>query len=684
MKASYNWLKEFVDFTLSPDELGHTLTMAGLEVEAAEEEDGDTIFDIGVTPNRPDWLSIRGIAREISAILEIPLNDISVNIEQEEGEGPVVEIKNPKLCPRYASRVITGVKPGPSPDWLSKRLESCGIRSASNIVDVTNYILLELGQPMHAFDLDRLAGGKIGVKQAGETCTFMTLDEEERTLTKDMLLIWDAEQPVAVAGVMGGYNTEVSDSTTNILLESAYFNPSSVRKTSKTLNHSTEASYRFERGIDKEAAVFALDRAAQIITEVAGGKISALTDNYPEPFRSRQVSVSLDKINSTIGVDIEESFVEKAMKGLGCTVERAGEMFHVTPPSFREDIQRDIDIIEEVARLYGYDNIPSTMPVMQMSAVPQHRTQELIKSLKCSMVQAGFSEAINYSFMNPDTLDKLNLPSDDRRRDLVYVRNPLRKEDSAMRTSLIPALLHNVSLNLNRGEKMLRFFEVSSVFLSTDRKLPEEIVQMAAVFHKAEVSSVWGSKHEGFYDLKGALENIFSNLKIARYQLVRGTAGTEPYLHPGKSCSIMIDNKKAGSMGVLHPAVSEAFDIRGDITIAEMNSIDTLLTATPAGTAYAPLPKYPYVERDAALVVNDDIAVSAVREEILGIESDIIESVNLFDIYKGKPIPADKKSLAFSIRFRSRERTLKDSEVDSVHEKIVDRLKQIFSAELRG
>jgi phenylalanyl-tRNA synthetase beta chain len=682
MKASYNWLKDFVDINIPSRELAHMLTMAGFEVEAVEETEDDVIFDIGITPNRPDCLSIRGIAREISAILEVPLKDISVIIDKEEGEGPVVVINNPELCPRYSSRIVSGVKPGPSPEWLSKRLESCGIRSNINIVDITNYLLLEIGQPMHAFDLDKLAGKKIIVRVAGDTDTFTTLDDEDRRLSKEMLLIWDAEKPVAIAGVMGGQNTEVTSETVNILLESAYFNPSSVRRTSKSLNLSSESSYRFERGVDQEAVTFALDRAAQMIAEIGGGKITSRADVYPVPYAPRKIAVALNKISSVIGVDIEEPFIKKTLRNLGFTVKGEGEVITVTSPSYRNDVERDIDIIEEVARLYGYDKIPATLPEMQMSPAPEHKTQELIKTLKDSMVKSGFSEVINFSFMNPESLNKLNLPLDDIRRNFINIRNPLRKEDSVMRTTLVPALLNNISMNLNRGEKTLSFFEISSVFLPSTRKLPDETIQIAAVYHKGPISSIWQNKHDAFYDLKGAIENIFVKLNIPGVSFIKDSvSGT--YLHPGKSGAIIINNEKVGHIGILHPIVAEAFDIKGDITVAEIYDVSEILKAIPSKITYASLPRYPYIERDVALVVNDDVTVLDVKEEILSVKSDILESVNLFDIYKGKPMPKDKKSLAFSIRYRSASRTLTDHEVDKLHSEIIGRLQINLNAELR-
>jgi len=684
MKASYNWLKEFVPVDHPPRELAHILTMAGFEVEAIEQVDDDTIFDIGITPNRPDCLSIRGIARELSAVLKIPFKDIQPEINNAEGAGPEVEIIDGALCQRYSSRLVTGVRTGPSPEWLSKRLEAHGIRSTSNIVDITNYVLLEFGQPLHAFDLDKLAGKKIVVKKAGDQNTFSTLDGVERSLGKDMLLIWDAERPVAIAGVMGGRNTEVSDSTVNILLESAYFTPSSVRRTSKTLTLSTESSYRFERGVDTSAVTTALDRAARLIAGISGGTISQMTDNCIEPFKPQKINFTMKKVRSYIGADIEEPFVINTLESLGFKIDGAGEGMTAVPPSFRNDVSRDVDIIEEIARIYGYDNIPSTLPVMQMTAAPVHRTRSLIATIKNSFTASGFSEVINYSFMNPESLDSLLIPADDIRRKVISIRNPLRKEEESMRTSLVPALLNNISLNLNRGELSLRFFEVSKVFLPADGKLPGEVIQVAAVHHKDSDSAVWQTDHDGFYDLKGILENLFQVLKIRDYFFDHQNYPLEPYLHPGKSCSIIASGQRIGVIGTLHPSVSAAFELKGSLNILEIFGLDSMVESAGAKTVFIPLPKYPYTERDVAIVVDDAVMVSSVQKEILSVNSDIIESVKLFDIYTGKPIPKGKKSLAFSIRFRSADKTLMDAEVDDLHARIIRKLQENLDAELRS
>lgn len=684
MRASLNWLKEFVDFSLTPEELSHALTMAGLEVEGTEELENDILFDIGITPNRPDCLSIKGIAREISAITGLPLKDTPTKIENEYGEGPVIEINAPQLCPRYASRVIYGVKIAQTPEWIAKRLESHGIRTTCNIVDITNYVLLELGHPLHAFDLDKLSGGKIIVELPVSTIKFQTLDGEDRTLSKEALLIWDAEKPVAIAGIMGGLTSEVTSNTVNILLESAYFNPVSIRRSSKALNLTTESSYRFERGTDINGITNSLDRAAQLIAELAGGNITKITDIYPEPFTTGSIKVKHEKINSVIGIEIDKARVQQLLKSLRIKSKREGAVFIVTPPGFRRDLQSDIDIIEEIVRLYGYDNIPITLPSIKMHPVPDNRKRRVIKTIRSSMVKSGFSEAVNLSFLNPLHLDKLNIASDDKRRNIITIKNPLKKEEGILRTTLVPALLGNAVLNINRGEKALSLFEISKVFFSSGQKLPDEVMQMAAVYCKDRSASLWQEKHDGFFDMKGAVENLMCELKIRNYSFVQEKSSTEPYLHPGKSCSIIIDGGRIGSIGALYPTVAQNFDLAGDIIFLEISDLDKLVEAVPQSVRYTPLPKYPYIERDISIVVLKSTTAAALYSIILKTSSDIIESVKLFDIYTGKQISSKKKSLSFSIRYRAVNRTLTDSEVDTLHSKILKRLETEANAELRS
>jgi phenylalanyl-tRNA synthetase beta chain len=696
MKASIKWLKEFVDFTLSPQELAHALTMAGFEVEGMipnSRDEDDTVLVINITPNRPDCLSIAGIAREISAILKIPFRDCKLSVKKEDGQGPRIEIKDQELCSRYASRIIRGVRVGPSPSWLSKRLESHGFRPANNIVDITNYVLLEMGHPLHAFDMDKLSGNRIVVKTAGSADKFITLDNEERILSREMLLIWDAEKPVAIAGVMGGLNSEVTDSTVNILLESAYFDPISVRRTSKAVNLTTESTYRFERGTDINRLVHALDRAAQLIIDTAGGTTTKITDLLVKNFIPQSIPVKLKKINDVLGIKVSQADVQEILTSLQIDNRAAGEGITVTPPSFRQDIRRDVDVIEEIARIWGYGKIPAITPTARMQAAGKSDRWNFTKTVKELMIKAGYSEAINYSFLNPADLDKLKLTADDRRRSLIKIRNPLRKEEEALRTTLIPALLDNIRLNISRGEKSLRLFEIAAVFLPSGHKLPDEKMKLAAVYLKDKKGSLWEDGHDGFYDLKGALENLLLGLRIKNYSFSlqgesagAGTQGfplDEPYLHPGKSCFINAGGKIIGILGILHPDAADRFDVVQEISILELD-IDSLSELIQLDIQYQALPKYPYIERDIAVTVHENITAAALENAIREINSGMIESVRLFDIYTGKSIPKGKKSLAFSIRYRAGDRTLVDDEINELHSMILKHLESTLNAELRS
>ncbi len=686
MKASIKWLKEFVDFSLSPAEMANALTMAGLEVENIipnSEDEGDSILEISVAPNRPDCLSITGIAREISAILRIPLKDKTVIVKEEDGAGPKIEIKDTNLCSRYSSRIINGVKVKPSPGWILKRLESHGIRPVNNIVDITNYVLLEIGHPLHAFDLDKLDGNSITVKTAGSVEKFITLDSDERAINGKMLLIWDAKKPVAIAGVMGGLETEVTESTVNILLESACFDPLSIRRTSKALNLSTESSYRFERGTDIERLVSALDRAAQLVTEIAGGKSTKISDAYTKPFCSGNITITLGKINTILGTEITPHMAQEMLTGLEIETRIDGNSITVTPPSFRLDIQMDMDVIEEIARLYGYDKFPSTLPTVRMQPISKNIRWNIVKNVKDLMRKSGYSEVINYSFLNPSVLDKLRISREDPRRNLIKIRNPLKIEEESLRTTLIPAMLDNIRLNINRGEKFVSFFEISSVFFPSGQKLPDEVLKMAAVCLQDTGSYLWKDRHDGFYDLKGALENFFIELRIKNYSFMQEPSSSEPYLHPGKSCVIKLDSQIIGVMGTLHPAVAQDFDINQDVNLLELD-IDLLMPYIPEKTTFSSLPKYPYIERDIAVIVSQDITAAEAESVIRSINSDMIETVKLFDVYTGKPVPQGKKSLAFAIRYRAGDRTLTDTEVNQVHSKILNELEISLKAELRG
>jgi len=684
MRVSLNWLKEFVDLSISPRDLSNILTMAGLEVEGTEERDGDMILDVSVTPNRPDCLSIIGIARELSAVLQIPIRYPAISVPEDGIAPPSIEIMDTDLCHRYVSRMIYGVKVGESPEWLIKRLESLGIRSVNNIVDITNYVLLEMGHPLHAFDLERLEGKRVIVKRAGTVSRFHTLDGIERLLDKEILMIWDSIKPVAIAGIMGGMNSEITPFTTNILLESAYFEPTSIRRASRSLNLVTEASYRFERGADIDITVKALDRATFLIKEMAGGRVSGVSDNYPVRFKPYEVCVEFKKINALLGIDIDMPSVEAILKRLGFSYKRVGEGFVVVPPSYRRDIQRDVDVIEEVGRLHGYEKIPSSPPVIKIRRFAARDNTLAVNMIKEGMIKSGFTEVINPSFMNPSSLDGLNISHDDNRRKGVRIKNPLKKEDACLRTTLIPSLLNTALLNQSRGERSFRFFEVSRVFFDRGDKLPEEIIQMAGIHCKSSTPSIWQRHYEGFYDTKGAIENLFTSFKIKDYSFEDNCLSVEPYLHPAKSCMIRIDKRIIGSIGVLHPSVASLYELKGDISIFEITNLKALMESIPSSLRFKPLPRYPYIERDISIMVDKGVTFSQIKRIILDINTELIESIELFDIYTGSPIPREKKSIAFTMRYRASDRTLTDEEIADIHSEVINRLKESIGAELRG
>ncbi|MBI4822757.1 MAG: phenylalanine--tRNA ligase subunit beta [Nitrospirae bacterium] len=685
MLISLEWLKEFISLNIDPHEIAHILTMAGLEVEAIEAVDADYVFEVNVTPNRPDCLSIHGIARELSAITGRPIMFPESDIKESRRFGTVCEfdiaIKDVLLCKRYAGRVIRDVTVSASPDWLKRRLEKCGLRHINNVVDITNYVLLELGHPLHAFDLDTLRGGIINVSIAHKGQSIVTLDGVQRKLPEESLLIWDKEMPVAIAGIMGGKDTEVTSSTKNIFLESAWFEPSSVRRTSKTLGLSSESSYRFERGADIEMIETALNRATFLISKLTGGQIQRKIDVYPERFIPKEIMVNCDKVNRVLGVEIPLHEMAEILKRLNLTIKEDKKHLKITPPSYRLDIERDSDVIEEIARLYGYQRIPSSLPKSLIGGKGVDRKSQLIAKLKQALRMFGFNEAINYSFMNSQYLDTLNIPLDDIKQRAVKIKNPLRKEDSLLRTTLIPSLIENLIHNLSHGIRYVSMFEMSVVFEDTAEALPHEPLHLSGIYYKEKTPSLWKDVAEDFYHVKGALESIFEELKIKGYSFL---PSTEPFLHGGKSADVLLMNEKIGFIGALSPDVVEKLNIKpkADLIVFELN-MDKLFALVSETVSYEPIPRFPCIERDIALVVDDLLRAGDIEHLIKTYPSEFIEEVSVFDSYKGRNIPDGKKSLAFSIRYRAKDKTLKDEEVENIHQSLVNYLIQKTGGGLR-
>ena len=685
MRVSFDWLKEFVDIQASPDELAHRLTMAGLEIEGMETVGNDIVFEVNVTPNRPDCLSIIGVAREVAALFGMQLKMPDIEVKGAPSASVVtVEILDPGLCNRYTGRSITGVSVCDSPQWLKDRLEKCGIRSLNNnIVDITNYVLLELGHPLHAFDADKLFGGRIRVARAGEDKSIRTLDGTERKLSPEMLLIWDGRDPVAVAGVMGGEGSSVTAATRNIFLESAYFAPASIRRTSKALGLKTESSYRFERGTDIVFLEKAMNRAALLMQQTGGGRIHEIVDVYPERYVQNSVEVSYDRVNTLLGTALGKSEILETLGRVGIATEDRGEMFMAFPPAYRRDVREYYDIVEEVARIYGYNNIPVRTPKTMLSDGILNRREIDIGRIKDSVRKTGFTEVINYSFMNGADLDLLSISGDDFRRSHISVRNPLRQEDSLMRTTLIPSLLNNFLYNLSRGIRDIRLFEVAKVFINVGGQLPKEELMLGGIIFRENLPSLWKEDAASFFLAKGTLDALFSEMKIKGYSF---TPSREVFLHKGKSADVMLNGAVTGFIGELAPAVVERLDLKinkPEIVTLELN-LERLLACVPERMTYVQIPKYPAVERDIAIILDDGITSAEVTLELAGYRSGFIEKVELFDHYKGKNIPEGRKSLAFRITYRAADRTLTDSEVEEVHGGLVGYILQKTGGELRA
>lgn len=707
MRVSLEWLREYIDIEISAEEIANVLTYIGHEVEAIERHEDDFVLEVNITPNRPDCLSIFGIAREISAYLKKPLIFPKIQISDKEFEDIdfKVEILDPHLCNRYTGRIIKGVTIAPSPQWMTRRLEKCGLRAINNIVDITNYVLLELGHPLHAFDLETLRGKciRIGTPKTNKitktsSTTIRTLDGIERTIPQEGLLIWDAEEPVAIAGIMGGLDTEVKNTTVNIFLESAYFNPLSIRRTSKVLGLKTESSYRFERGTDIEMLEKALDRAAFLMKEIAGGDVYCKIDVYPLRFSPKTITLRYDKVNSILGLNLSKEYISETIESLGFKIYKNEESMDVIPPSYRVDVNREIDLIEEVARLYGYDKIPSELPKAQIGFEDANERIEIYKNnvketVRASCLKKGFNEVINYSFMGSGDLDLLRIPDDDERRKLVKILNPLRIEDSFMRTTLIPSLVKNIEYNLAHGNRDLRLFEISKIYINReitgdidiqkDSKLPEERTHVAAIYYKEEkAKTLYKDEVHEFYHIKGLIEAILEELKINNYLFVRST---EKFLHPGQSADLLIDNSKTGFVGTLAPFVFDNLEIRvykPRIVVFELN-LDKLIEYSKKDIIYKQISKYPYIERDTAIIVDSTLEVSTIKAFITQYKTDLIESFYIFDVYQGKNIPHGKKSIAFNVRYRAFDRTLTDEEVDHLHSAIVNYILDRTNGQIR-
>ncbi|MEA3465984.1 MAG: phenylalanine--tRNA ligase subunit beta [Thermodesulfobacteriota bacterium] len=805
MIVTYNWLKEFVDFDLSADQLSHQLTMAGLEVDfmemlgagldsvivaqldsvephpdadrltlcqvntgmevipvvcgATNHKSGDLIalaqvgtvlpgnfkikkskirgavsqgmlcsetelglaeesagimilphglelgsavfdalglkdvrFEIGLTPNRADCLSVAGVAREVAAIvgkkMQLPSGDTITEASTTIDSETSVTIDDADGCLRYMARLIKGVTIAPSPDWLVQRLESIGMRSINNVVDVTNYVLMELGHPLHAFDYQQLRGKKIVVKRATEGEEFVTLDEQTRQLQAGDIVICDAEGSIALAGIMGGGNSEIQDTTVDILLESAYFDPISIRRTSKRLGIHSEASHRFERGADIDIVPVALERAISLIQQVAGGSVAkGVIDTYPKQLVKRQVSITPARTNALLGLDLSLERIEEMLNSIELVTQQVvldGQFALMTTiPMSRHDLEREVDLIEEIARLNGYDNIPVTMPVSRVVRRLKDDSQTITHALRNTMVAEGFNEIINYSFVSPLVWDKIGLTDDDPRRVNIKVLNPLTEEQSVMRTSLLPAMLETITGNLSYRSQNLSLFELRPIFTVVEGAIqPTESLRLCAAITGRKERDGWSQSDDtvDFYDLKGTIESVFQLLHLSEFRVE--TNGEQPYLHPGKSCRLYCGKLFLGEMGELHPQIQENYDIDQPVYVVDLD-VAALLRTKKGEKSFEPISRFPDGYRDSALLFDDNVNAQQLFDVLSKVKVKNLDDVTLFDMYSGEGVSEGKKSLAIRARYRSMDKTLTDDEINAMHAKIVKSLQKNLGAVIR-
>ena len=651
----------------------------------------DTILEIGITPNRADCLSFIGIAREVAAIQQTALSCPETEIA--EGGGDInrmtsVQILAPEYCNRYAARILTDVTVCPSPHWLQDRLTSVGIRPVNNVVDITNFVMLETGQPLHAFDFDHLAEHRIVVRTAVAGEQFTTLDHKERTLTADTLMICDGEKPVAIAGVMGGFNSEIDLSTRTVLIESACFNPSSIRKTSKFFGLSTDASHRFERGVDPEGTVLALNRAAALMCDICGGTcIGGYIDERPVIAERPPLALSVSSTNNLLGTRIGPEDMDRMLRSIGFVVEPFDQdNRRVFSPSFRVDISRPVDLVEEIARLSGYEHIPVTFPVISEKSSHQAlRTQRQRELMLKWMTGFGFSEIITYSFVHPQTSQYLRLKTGDPGTSPVRILNPLTEDQGVMRTSLVPGLLDTLHRNITQQSRNLKLFEMGRIFISNGQdNLPNEIEMLAGAWTGSRLDRPsWYAKDTAcdYYDLKGAVESLLAALHIKHSVFSRHSTLSSPYLKPGYASSILWGHLVLGSIGQVHPETLDNYSIKQPVFIFEID-VEKLFSATEEIYQTFEIPRFPSVMRDLTLIIPQVTESTSLIQHIQQLNIPLVEQIFLFDVFEGGHLPPHKKSVSFRLIYRSADETLEDEAVNVLHKNISDRLLQEFGATL--
>ena len=686
MDISYNWLKDLVETNLSPPDLAVELTKVGLAVEVIHEKGDDFIFDIDLTSNRSDCLSHLGIAREITAITNGGFQRPKIKDQNPQTENQnLVTIEDADLCQRFTARIIRNVKVAPSPDWLKKRLEAVGERVINNIADITNYVMLELGQPMHAFDLNKLAENRIVVRRARRGETITTLDEVERKLDETMLAICDAEKPVAVAGVMGGLDSSISDKTTDVLIEVAYFKPENIRQTSRKLNLSTEASYRFERGVDIENLIRASNRAAELICELAGGEAGEFVDVYPTKFvpneiESKDIQTAVKRLT---GLEVEKEEISRILNALG--IMQKSETVYLSP-SWRHDIAIEEDLVEEVARIYGYDKIAEELP--PSSSAGEYQPNEMRKlHLRQTLANAGFDEAISYSFIDTKNDEKFdlipNFVDENLGEKFISLKDSIIEGSTRMRPSLLSGLLDAVRANFNHQRRDVKLFELGKVFSASTKEndLPNERELFALVLTGNETlqNKAMPLREYNFFDAKGALEIAADALNVPALEF---NAANARHLQKGQSAEILLNGEKVGTIGRLSDDIAQNYKFKQPVFVAEVD-LENILQAKEQDILYKPLPIFPSIVRDVSLLAKRNVSFADVKNAIEAENFELLRKIEFVDVYEGKGMADDERSMTIRLAYRSDERTLLEEEIEKIHAQILQNLEEKLNAKQR-
>lgn len=651
----------------------------------------DVVLEFELTANRADCFSVFGLVREIAAITgnKPHFPEIKVNEDDNTKLNDIfsVEIADPDLCSRFSTRMLKNVKIGPSPEWMQQRLEGAGIRSINNVVDVTNFVMIELGHPMHAYDYDKITGKKLIARRAIEGEELHTLDDTSRKAKGEMLVIADSEKAAGLAGIMGGFETEITDTTTTVVLESADFYGPCIRRTARACGLSSEASGRFERGVDSETTIKALDRAAQLLQEMGACTVcEGIVDVYPNPKQANYVTFTPEQINNHLGTNIAKNVMLNIITSVGFDVTKdENDEITVKVPSWRNDVTCMADISEEIARLHGFDKIKSTLPNGVSMQGTQSAKQTFIDKVKTSLSSQGLYETISFALTNEETFNKLNIPQDSPLRKAVPIMNPLSDEYPLVRTTLLSSIFDNLARNLARKNDDVALFEVGSVFFPKAlpvTELPDEVVKIAGAITGRRNAQGWNQTNDmvDFYDAKGIIEELLANLRVTRYTV---EAGTHYAMHPGKTALFKKGRDVIATVGEVHPAVLSAYGITKPVYIFELDAT-TVMKYMAKDLKYKALPKYPATSRDLAMLVDVDVNAADIEKAMTKAAGQNLTQITLFDVYTGKQVEEGKKSLAFSLTFQSNDKTLTDTEIDPAIEKIVAKLQKDFNANLRG